>query len=187
MPSTPHPPGAPEGSTFISSSALEPSQGILSHLPPKSRPWCRAGSQMGVLWSCRSHSAGWGLWGAELRFGVSHLPDCPHGQDGLAGRVERSWVSLLGSSIQAALCQQGSTPGTPCQCPHVPTGCRGHPAARAPSPALQRAPAALLQLLCLLSYLIALLVTPGNEQEMVRAAVWDDVNTNSPSRAHRER
>lgn len=38
--SSPIPPGAPEGSTFTSSSALKPSQGIPSPLPPKLRPWC---------------------------------------------------------------------------------------------------------------------------------------------------
>lgn len=46
-----------------------------------------------------------------------------------------------------------------------------------PPPPSPRGFAVLREPLCLLSYLIALLLTPGNEQKMVIAALSDDVNT----------
>lgn len=55
--------------------------------------------------------------------------------------------------------------------------CAPRPSSSTPPPPSPRGFAVLREPLCLLSYLIALLLTPGNEQKMVIAALSDDVNT----------
>lgn len=93
----------------------------------------------------------------------------------------QSFNPTKGSTVFPALCQRDRT--VHAQGTGSPRGCKEGTRLCVPSPfpALQCALAALLELLCLLSYLIALLVTSGNEQKIVIAAVSDDVNTSSIS------
>lgn len=125
--SSPIPPGAPEGSTFTSSSALKPSQGIPSPLPPKLRPWCwdpagptALGEVCGVLRS-------------DLGSPISQTAHMERGA-GCPCWAPASRQPCALSLPGCAGCHQGSTRGPPRRCPHIPMGCRGH---SAPSPALQ--------------------------------------------------
>lgn len=151
--SSPIPPGAPEGSTFTSSSALKPSQGIPSPLPPKLRPWC---------WDPAGPTALGEVCGVLRSDLGSPISQTAH----MESREELG--VLLGSSIQAALCPQppwlcrvppGQHPGTPTPVSPHPHGVQGA-LSPFPSPAVSPSSSAAAALL-----IIIFNCPPGNPRK----------------------